>query len=349
MAQGQQRCHTVTQQSQLCLQEPPCAPQDSVPPLSGVPSHTGPAQGSRGGVGTARSPARIDDFPLSREAPPGQADVPVGSGAPSIPAGPGERPPCGPRGWRHRSPSGERETHTWLSFGVSRKASAEMCCSPELEMVLKGGKGSVDPEFPFWEHPLYLLAVGLSSGDPPAPLSPVSPGCSQVPEVPQRSGVSSGQGRQRLLVLDGAGRRRRGLRVAAQDPWCQGLLAKPGARHGEGHGPQGSTATAGDGHKDGAERPHRASVSPGMAEGDPDGAEPSLGARVLTHRMSSLGLNPAHPLGPHLVSHPRVPCTVTGAPLSLSPHPFSGQEVKKSPFGAAGAGFFPAPPRRPLL
>lgn len=37
--------------------------------------------------------------------------------------------------------SGEGATHTWLSLGVSRKASAEMCCSPDLEMVLEGGKG----------------------------------------------------------------------------------------------------------------------------------------------------------------------------------------------------------------
>lgn len=46
--------------------------------------------------------------------------------------------------------------------------------------------------------------------------------------------------------------------------------------------------------------------------------------------MSLLGLSPIHPLGPHLLSHPMVSCTVTGAPLSLSPHPFleAGDEEK---------------------
>lgn len=145
---GQHRgrcCHIVTKQNQLCQA---CHQPSGTSLQGGSPMHpeTGdrgplPHQGSaglpgEGGGSCPRScPHRDRCFPTQQRAPPGQADVPVGSGTSSILPGLGDRPPCTPEG------SEEGETHTWLSLGVSRKASAEICCSPDLEMVLKGGKG----------------------------------------------------------------------------------------------------------------------------------------------------------------------------------------------------------------
>lgn len=81
-----------------------------------------------------------------------------------------------------------RGTYTWLSLWVSWKASSDMCCSPELEMVL----GEARAKHVQWEP----------CPHPPHP----TPGGSQVPEVPQHSGVFLGQRCQQWLVLDDAGR-----------------------------------------------------------------------------------------------------------------------------------------------
>lgn len=53
-----------------------------------------------------------------------------------------------------------------------------------------------------------------------------SPGCSQVPEVPQYPGVSPGQGRQCLLVLNDAGRQRRGGQGSSPGPLMPGAVGK---------------------------------------------------------------------------------------------------------------------------
>lgn len=63
---------------------------------------------------------------------------------------------------------------------------------------------------PHWGLPVPVLGappvVGSRSGDPPPIHQNPPQGCSQAPEAPQHPGVSPGQGRQRLLVLDDAGK-----------------------------------------------------------------------------------------------------------------------------------------------